>query len=119
MARWKSSTCFGKATARPLTTYDSEASAADAAAWCLARHGSEMEPYRCGRCGDWHLAPRDRQTPCRPCSECHGQDGRQKQTYGTRGDAERRAAIILNEKGVRLRVYDCPAGYGWHLTSQW
>jgi hypothetical protein len=118
MARWKSETCRGRATGKPVTAFDTELAASDAAYALRFDTGKSFVPYRCRRCGHWHLAPQDRQTPCKPCPECRGQNGAAKQTYSSREDAERRAAIILEERGISLRAYECPYYSGWHLTSQ-
>lgn len=76
-----------------------------------------MVPYGCRRCEQWHLEPRERRTPCRPCPCCRSSRGTPKQSYETREGAERRAAIRHGEGSQRLKVYRCPRGYGWHLTK--
>ena len=112
----KSSTCVGKVSRAPLTEYDSRDEALDGAEYVLSAHGKRMTPYRCSRCGLWHLAPNDRQTPSRECQYCCGRDGRPKATYETQEAAERRAEILERERGVYLRAYPCSGG-GWHLTK--
>jgi len=113
----KSSTCFGKKSKKPLTEYWSEGDAREAAAEQRSRYGGDLMPYRCSRCDAWHLAPKGRHTPSTPCRQCTGSEGEPKMTYRSEKEAERRAGILLKEKGVRLRVYLCPGGGGWHLTK--
>ncbi len=48
---------------------------------------------------------------------CTGSDGREKTLYDTEQEAERVARLILERRGVELRVYECPDAWGWHLTS--
>jgi hypothetical protein len=115
MAR-KSSTCTGKVSKAALTEYDSEIEALEGARFALDRYGQENVPYRCNRCGLWHLSPKSRQTPSTTCGVCQGQDGRPKATYASERDAERRAEILFREQGVLLRAYPCDYG-GWHLTK--
>ena len=112
----KSTTCIGKVSTSPLTEYDSEAEAFEGARYALDRYGQHNIPYRCRKCGLWHLSPADRQTPSVTRGVCQGQDGRPKATHASGRDAERRAAILLRERGVKLRAYECDHG-GWHLTK--
>lgn len=112
----KSLTCTSRRTGQPVTEYATEAEAADAAAYVARRFGEELVPYECDTCGLWHLSPASRQTPNRT-STCTGRDGRPKAAYDTRDDAERRAEILSEERGISLRVYDCTCG-AWHLTSR-
>ena len=114
----KSDTCFGKKTGRPLTEYDSEAEALEGAAYAKERYGQNLMPYRCDRCGLWHLAPKSRHTPSEPCAYCTGADGKPKEAYKTQRSAQRRADIIRKEQGVELKVYPCEYGSGWHLTKE-
>jgi hypothetical protein len=51
------------------------------------------------------------------CPCCKGSDGTHKEIYDTREDALQRAEYIRSERGVRLKVYQCSAGNGWHLTK--
>jgi hypothetical protein len=51
------------------------------------------------------------------CPLCKGGDGNNKEIYGTREDALRAAEHIGRERGVRLKVYRCAHGNGWHLTK--
>ncbi len=76
-------------------------------------YGNRMVPYHCDRCGQWHLCPAERHTPSTECHACS------KRSYATEDGAERRAAILEKERGVYLRVYSCPYGDGWHLTSRY
>lgn len=96
----------------PLRAFDDESSAKHAARHSLVSHGSQMLPYRCDRCGRWHLCDAKRHTPSHECTAC------QKQAYETEECAERRAEILREERRVNLRVYACPYGEGWHLTSR-
>ncbi|PBC73348.1 hypothetical protein [Fibrobacter intestinalis] len=55
------------------------------------------------------------------CS-CCGKDGKKKNLYFTKTEAN----IVANERkiatGITMHVYRCPEGDGWHITSnqiQW
>ena len=115
----ESRTCVGKQSGKPLREYDSSAEAERAAEYVAATYGNEVVPYRCSRCGHWHLSPKTRHTPSTTCRWCTGHDGRPKATYRTEREAERRASILGSEKRISLRVYECPQREGWHLTSSW
>jgi hypothetical protein len=111
----KSTTC-SSSKGRPLTEYPTEAAASEAAAYVAQQHGLDLVPYRCPRCHHWHLSPRERNTPSEHCSFCTGSSGEAKALYRSRRDAARRAQIIGDERGLRLKVYRCPHHQGWHLT---
>ena len=112
----KSETCVGKKTGKPLTEYDSEAEAQEGADYANANYGRQLTPYQCDRCSKWHLSPKERQTPSSKCPVFTGSDGKPKDAYQSRRDAERRAAILRKEQKAVLQVYECEHGKGWHLT---
>lgn len=112
----KSTTCTGRISGQPLTEYDTEADAHQGADHVRYSYGQDLVPYHCPCCGKFHLAPADRHTPNTTCGYCRDSSGRAKQAYRSERDADRRAEILAAEKGVYLRVYECPSGEGWHLT---
>ena len=48
---------------------------------------------------------------------CCGKDGKRKMLYSTEGEAQIVAEYRSKEIGIPLRVYPCPNGGGFHLTS--
>ena len=110
--------CTSRKTGKPVRRYDDRASAEAGARTVAQTWGDAMVPYACGRCGGWHLSPAARQTPCHTCRHCTDGSGRTKQSYATEAAARQRAKILEREKRVQLRVYRCPHGDGWHLTSR-
>ena len=112
----KSATCIGKTSGKPLTEYLSKGEAQEGADHAGSRYGRRLVPYQCGRCGLWHLAPENRQTPSTSCPVCTGANGTAKDSYRNRQEAQRRADILHQEQGAALCVYACEHGYGWHLT---
>ncbi|MDA3884119.1 MAG: hypothetical protein PF638_00830 [Candidatus Delongbacteria bacterium] len=112
----KSSSCFSR-NGKPLTEYYTEMDALDSAAYIESQLNREMIPYCCEKCGLWHLAPSDRQTPSKKCMYCKDSKGSHKELYFKRIDAIRRAEIIFKEKGIKLKVYECPEEDGYHLTK--
>jgi hypothetical protein len=121
----KSSTCFAT-TGGPLTEYRNKAEAESAARYVAGRYGSKLTPYHCGRCYRWHLGQRRAARPlafAQSCS-CIGADGKQKQAYRSRGDAEMRAQMGMGlGYAENVVAYKCPSGAGWHLrrrlTASW
>lgn len=114
---FKSDTCFGKKTGKPLTEYDSQAEAQEGANYANKTYRQNLIPYACDTCGKWHLSPQNRQTPSEPCPNCTSQDGQPKESYRTQKEAQRRASILKREQGVTLQIYPCEFGNGWHLTN--
>lgn len=105
------SICFN-AKGKPRRAYSNQQWAEEAARHALETYGNRMVPYHCSGCGSWHLSPASRHTPGHHCHYCS------KQAYASESSAERRAIILERERGTFLRVYECPYGEGWHLTSK-
>lgn len=114
----KSKTCYGKKSKKPLTVYDTKVQAQLGAEHANKKYKNNLTPYQCNKCGLWHLTPIERQTPSKKCKYCIGQDNKPKDAYPTKSVAQRRANILLKENGVKLTVYKCERGNGWHLTKK-
>lgn len=97
---------------KPRRAYPNQLLADEGALRALQIFGNRMVPYHCDRCGSWHLCPANRHTPGHHCYDCS------KQAYASESAAELRAIILEREQGTSLRVYECPYGEGWHLTSK-
>jgi hypothetical protein len=106
------SACRSRRNGEPLSAYSSKTEAEDAAVYVRGNYGWAPVPYRCPLCKQWHLSPKDRQTPSRACNFCN------KDLYESSAAATRRAKIIYDEQKIRLDVYKCPHGAGWHLTRK-
>jgi hypothetical protein len=52
------------------------------------------------------------------CDYCIGRNSVNKNIYGTEQEALFYADVTLKEEGIRLRVYKCPHGFGWHRTKK-
>lgn len=113
----KSETCFSTVTGNALTEYDTVLDAEMAADYISRTYANELSPYQCKKCGKWHLSLKSRQTPSRTCEYCTDGNGSNKELYETESGAENRAKILLDEVGIRLKVYKCPLQEGWHLTK--
>ena len=112
---YQSEICFKK-NGEPLVTYLSKHDALNGANHVII-YGNQLMPYRCPKCGYFHLTPENRHTPSKKCSYCLDSNGNSKELYETQEAAERRAEIIAEEKGIRLKIYKCPYQDGWHLTK--
>jgi hypothetical protein len=113
----KSTTCIGNRTGEPLTEYRFRTEAQESAHYAYRAYNNNLIPYKCDKCGLWHLSPKDRQTPSTKCRGCSGTHGKYKDLFQSEAAAKRRAEILFEEKGIRLRVYKCPYYDGWHLTK--
>jgi hypothetical protein len=112
----KSTICFKK-NGGPLSAYSSECEAEEGASYVKYSRGLDLSPYKCSKCGEWHLSPKERQTQSKECIYCTDSKGKHKELYETMDGALNRAEIIKTERGVILNVYKCPNQYGWHLTK--
>ncbi len=50
------------------------------------------------------------------CS-CTDSGGELKGLYHSEKSAKKEAAILIKQKRVKLNVYSCPNGCGWHLSK--
>lgn len=100
------------ADGKPRRSYDDKSSADIAAQHVLVIHGKKLVSYSCRICGAWHLTPKERYTPGHFCGQCG------KQAYDTEHFAQLRAEHREHEGATQLRVYECPFGDGWHMTSR-
>lgn len=51
------------------------------------------------------------------CS-CTDSDGQPKDIYDSETSAQREITLLDTEKRIKLSVYICPDGCGWHLTKR-
>lgn len=100
----KSNSCYSRATKKPLIEYATEADAGRAAQHMLKKFSKSFVPYRCKKCRFWHLSPLSRWTPSEKCPVCISGDGIPKDSYRSESQAETRANIIYNERGISLKV---------------
>ncbi|PID26609.1 MAG: hypothetical protein CR982_09170 [Candidatus Cloacimonadota bacterium] len=113
----KSRSCFSSKN-KPLSEFYSKKEAIEGANYANLRYRQKLVPYRCERCGFWHLSPEDRNTDSITCLKCRDRYGNNKESYKSFQDAKRRSEIILKEKGVELKIYQCPHGNGWHFSRK-
>ena len=109
--------CKSRTTGKELDCFDSEHDASSRAETLFYKYDNKLIPYKCVKCNSWHLSPESRQTPSTICAECTDREGSNKALYQTRDAATKRAAIIRNERGLHLEIYECPYNNGWHLTK--
>ena len=113
----KSETCVGSISRMPLTEYASEDAAYEGASYERFRSGRRLAPYRCGTCGNYHLAPRERMVDATIACGCTNSSGEPKALYKSQRDAMKRVDMLRRERGMDLDVYPCEVGLGWHLTK--
>ena len=108
----KSDTCFSK-FGIPLSVFMTEAEAQN-----VANCWAGLSPYKCKKCGLWHIDP---QIICveslkNACS-CKDSHGNSKNLYTTRTAAEKAQRISAAMYDVSPSICECPKGKGWHLTD--
>lgn len=113
----KSATCFSHNGA-PLSEFYSESEAQESADYENSlRPNADLVPYKCEKCGRWHLKPKEFLVQkLSSCCSCVDSNGRAKDAYPSQEEAQKMANIRA-KAGVHLAVYKCPEGNGWHLTS--
>ncbi|PHQ83303.1 MAG: hypothetical protein COB58_01975 [Thalassobium sp.] len=109
--------CTSARTGEPLKFYQYHSAAQQAADHAKFYYGRVMVPYQCDHCDYWHLCPEDRHTPSETCHYCTSSEGKPKQLYATYEAAKKRADCLLQEKRIKLDVYECRHQQGWHLTK--
>lgn len=114
----KSETCFSSHDKKPLSFFISKEEALDSAKYAKKRYGSRLFPYQCDKCNLWHLSPKNRDTKSEDCGQCRDRNGRLKQLYVSKYQAQKRADILFKENGILLDVYSCPYQNGFHLTKK-
>lgn len=113
----KSDVCFSKKTGQHLTVYFSEEDAKSSALYERTARGSDLYPYKCEKCGYWHLAPLSSKLNVqRNACSCLDSNGRHKALYLTREDAEKQRMKSEAEQHISLKIYSCSEGKGFHLT---
>ena len=108
---YKSRTCMSK-SGNPLSAYETFEEAAESAEYQERSYGRVLHPYRCGKCGDYHLSPLNGRYAC----GCTDRSGNAKMLYPTYADAEEAANERSRDVPWGLRVYECPERRGYHLT---
>ena len=119
LSRWNknSGNCKNPTTGKPRKSYPSKSSATEEASYLEHTYGHQSA-YKCDNCGEWHLIASKQHTPSRTCDYCTDGDGSSKQLYTSESAANKRAKIIKDERGISLKIYECPHQDGWHLTKQ-
>ncbi|MBC8196598.1 MAG: hypothetical protein H8E60_01790 [Candidatus Marinimicrobia bacterium] len=100
-----------------LSEYNTKYNAKEHSQYLKLDHDSELTPYKCNTCKKWHLSPKNRHTPSIICTTCTDGNKKPKELYFTKKGAQIRKTIILKEQKIKLKIYKCPNGDGWHLTK--
>lgn len=113
----KSNSCFSKKTGEPLSVYVSENDALNGAMLTRINGGPDFYPYQCDKCGYYHLAPENsRINVKRNACHCRDSNGKPKALYLSKEDAEKQRLKSQEEQHIKLKVYRCDEGLGFHLT---
>lgn len=113
----KSKTCTSKKTGQPVAQFKTKTEALKSAEYTKKNYKTDLIPYKCEKCGFYHLAPKDsvlnvKQNAC----SCRDSNGKPKALYLTKADAEKQRKKSQKEQNIKLRVYKCEDGKGFHLT---
>lgn len=119
LIRWNKNrgNCKSPTTGKPRKSYPSNSIATEEASYLEHAYGPQSA-YKCENCGEWHLIASKLHTPSKLCDYCTDSDGSRKQLYASESAANKRAKIINEERGISLKIYECPHQNGWHLTKR-
>lgn len=109
--------CISKTTGKALSAYDTEKEAKESAKYSKKEFKIDLYPYKCENCGKYHLAPKESKISVKQnaCS-CTDTNGKTKALYATKKDAEKQRIKSEEEQKVKLYIYKCQDGKGYHLT---
>ena len=111
--------CISKKTGKPRSAFRSEKEAWKSAEYEKRTRGVELYPYKCERCGKYHLAPvADRINLVKKACGCVSSSGESKILYSTFRDVLKAKNKIQTEKNISLSIYACPEKRGFHLTHK-
>lgn len=113
----KSKTCISRKTGQPLSVFYSLEEAESSALYEKSVRGWNAYPYLCDKCGFFHLAPEEnRINVIKNACNCRDSKGNHKALYLSMDDAEIQRCKSEREQHVRLKIYRCGEGKGFHLT---
>ena len=117
---WLMKSCIDPVTHQPLQSFDFqwEALVALARAWYIESKAKRILP--CTKCKKFHHS--DEQLISEAihfgkCPHCKSKVGENKVAYPRSGDAQQAKGDLTATKGQGSRVYPCPYGHGWHVTT--
>jgi len=112
--------CIDPITNQPLPCFDHhwEALVALAHAWYIKSTAKRI--LHCTNCRKFHLLdeqliPETQQL--KKCPHCQSKVGDNKVAYTCSDDAQQATGNLTAAKGQGSRLYPCPYGYGWHVTT--
>lgn len=109
--------CINKSTGKPLSAYETLKEAEESAQYTKKTYKTDLYPYKCESCGKYHLAPKASKIDVKhDACTCRDSNGNPKALYGSKKDAEKQCEKSSKEQNIKLRVYKCPDGKGYHLT---
>lgn len=117
----KSTSCFSHDN-KPLTNYLNEKDAQSGITFLSQKvPGQVFLSYKCPKCPYYHVK-RDKDdlfklNKIESNCKCTDHDKGIKGKYATYQDAEKMKTILFNSKKLNLKIYQCPNGDGFHLTS--
>lgn len=115
--RMKREKLLQKFSVLSANVYFSEEDAKSSALYEWTARGSDLYPYKCEKCGYWHLAPLSSKLNVqRNACSCLDSNGRHKALYLTIEDAEKQRMKSEAEQHISLKIYSCSEGKGFHLT---
>ena len=114
----KSSSCF-TSEGKPRSEYETEWEAQQSADYQRSANGIDLYPYPCTKCGKFHLAPVESKINVVNFNcGCTDSNGRKKELYETRDDAQKVADARMKKGSGPLFVYPCESRRGFHLTHK-
>jgi len=112
--------CIDPVTNQSLPSFDHqwEALVALARAWYIESKAKRI--LACTKCRKFHLLDEVRISQAQhieKCPHCQSKVGDNKVAYPSSDDAQQAKGDLTATKGQGSRVYPCPYGHGWHVTT--
>jgi hypothetical protein len=117
--------CFDPISNQRLATYESESEAISEIEKTWNRRLRAYGRFRCTACRLWHVldeedlasaAPAPSEDPAK-CPHCTSKLGLPKLSYPSSVVARDAMSKLTTDRGIGSRVYPCPVGFGWHVTT--
>jgi hypothetical protein len=118
--------CFHPITTAALPKFLSQRDAVRAVVSSWENSLRALHPFKCGSCPLWHVIDEaDLAFPSEKindkvlsvCPHCTSKRGKRKLSYLSSVAARDAMTGLTVSKGLGTRLYPCPHGYGWHVTS--
>ncbi len=111
--------CKSDITGLPLKAF-TEISAIQEISNAWGARKKALMRYHCSHCKFWHVIDEDIQKIINTeiCKKCFSSSRKLKLTHNNSEEAKLAGIRLTKNLGIFHRIYPCPYGFGWHVTSE-